>query len=615
MSNTIRIKRRALGGAAGAPGSLFNAEIAFNETDQTLYYGLGTGGAEGTSSSVLSIAGPGSFITRTTNQSVSGAKTFSGLLTISDADITSANVASLIVTGDTTVGGDLSVNGADLNSTATSFNLLATPTTLSIGSAGTSILIGASTGSTTIRNNALVSGTLGVTGAASFTADVAVNGGDITTTATTASIFGANATTITLGHDATSISMGASTGTTAVRNNAAVAGTLGVTGNVTLTGDLAVNGGDLTSSASTFNALAQSTTINIGASATALTLGATTGTTTVRNDVSITGDLSVSGGDINATTSSVNLLATPTTVNIASAGTTVVIGAATGTTRVKNNLDVDGTLNVDSTSSLKGQVDLNNNKIINLADPVNPQDATTKAYVDASRLGLDVKASVRAISLDNITTLSGLLTVDGVSLVAGNRVLLVGQTNAEDNGIYVVSATEWTRSIDADSDAKVTAGMFTFVEEGTLYADSSWVLTTNDTIALGTTELTFVQFASAGQTIAGNGLTKSGNQIDVVGTTNRISVSADAIDIASTYVGQTSITTLGTIATGTWNASTIAVNKGGTGLTSYASGDLVYASGTTTLAKLGKGTAGQFLSMNAGGAAPEWTNVIDCGTF
>jgi hypothetical protein len=107
--------------------------------------------------------------------------------------------------------------------------------------------------------------------------------------------------------------------------------------------------------------------------------------------------------------------------------------------------------------------------------------------------------------------------------------------------------------------------MFTFVAEGTTNADSGWVLTTNDTVTLGTTALTFAQFSGAGQITAGDGLTKTGNTINAVGTADRISVSSDAIDIAATYVGQSTITTLGTITTGTWNGTDIAVADGGTG--------------------------------------------------
>jgi hypothetical protein len=112
--------------------------------------------------------------------------------------------------------------------------------------------------------------------------------------------------------------------------------------------------------------------------------------------------------------------------------------------------------------------------------------------------------------------------------------------------------------------------MFTFVSEGTANADSGWVLTTNDTITLDTTALAFAQFSGAGQITAGAGLTKTGNTIDAVGTADRITVNADSIDIASTYAGQSSITTVGTITSGTWNGTDIAVADGGTGASTAA---------------------------------------------
>jgi hypothetical protein len=221
---------------------------------------------------------------------------------------------------------------------------------------------------------------------------------------------------------------------------------------------------------------------------------------------------------------------------------------------------------------------------IQVGAPVNDLDAANKAYVDAARSGLDVKASVRATTTavlpsytvtNNVLDASadGALTVDGVALVVGDRVLVKNETagNAAYNGIYVVTelggeSDPWklTRAEDANSNAEVTAGMFTFVEEGTVNADSGWVLTTNNPIVLNTTNLEFVQFSGAGQITAGDGLVKFGNTIDAVGTTDRITVNADSIDIASTYVGQTSITTLGTIGTGTWAATDVEIAHGGT---------------------------------------------------
>jgi hypothetical protein len=184
-------------------------------------------------------------------------------------------------------------------------------------------------------------------------------------------------------------------------------------------------------------------------------------------------------------------------------------------------------------------VGFNSQRITGLADPVDAQDAATKAYVDAARSGLDVKASVRVATTANIT-LSGTQTIDGVVLVAGDRVLVKNQSTASQNGIYTVAAGAWARATDADTNAEVTSGLFTFVEEGTANADSGWVLSTVNPITVGTTGLTFNKFSGAGQLEAGLGLTKGGTQgntIDVgTASTDRIVVNSDNIDLATTGV-------------------------------------------------------------------------------
>ena len=165
-----------------------------------------------------------------------------------------------------------------------------------------------------------------------------------------------------------------------------------------------------------------------------------------------------------------------------------------------------------------------------------------------------------------------------VTLAANDRVLVKDQAESRQNGIYVVTTVGGsesfvlTRADDANSGTNFTGGSFVFVEQGT-NANNGYVFTHDDDPTLtnatlsNNTQLPVSQFSGAGQ-INGDGLTKSANTINAVGTSNRISVSANAIDISSSYVGQTSITTLGTITTGTWNGSTLGSAYGGTGLTS-----------------------------------------------
>lgn len=223
---------------------------------------------------------------------------------------------------------------------------------------------------------------------------------------------------------------------------------------------------------------------------------------------------------------------------------------------------------LDQFAAPTAPVNFNNQKITGLADPTNPQEGATKNYVDTVAQGLSGKGACIAATTANIT-LSGTQTIDGIALNVGDRVLVKDQTVPAQNGIYVVAAGGWTRTTDADTWAELPAA-FTFVERGTVNADNGYLCTVDPGGTLGTTAVTWVQFSGAGQITAGAGLVKTGNIIDAVGTAGRIAVGADNIDIDATYVGQTSIVTLGAVTTGTWNATTIAVNRGGTGATSLS---------------------------------------------
>ena len=228
-----------------------------------------------------------------------------------------------------------------------------------------------------------------------------------------------------------------------------------------------------------------------------------------------------------------------------------------------------------------------------------------KAYVDATASGLDLKDSSHAATAAALAAVTyangssgvgatltadanGALTVDGQTMVAGERVLVKDQAAGLQNGIYTVTATGsggaafvLTRTTDFDSPAEVTSGAFTFVETGTTNADSGWVMTTDGAVTIGTTALAFSQFSGAGQITAGAGMTKSGNTLNVIGTADKITVSADAVTIATTYVGQNTITTLGTVGTGTWQGTAVADGYLGTGINA-----IKLADGTVTNAEL-----------------------------
>jgi phage-related tail fiber protein len=104
---------------------------------------------------------------------------------------------------------------------------------------------------------------------------------------------------------------------------------------------------------------------------------------------------------------------------------------------------------------------------------------------------LDYKASCRIASTANLASLSGLLTIDGITLVAGDRVLVKDQTTGSQNGIYIAAVGGWSRSTDADDGTKLTSGAIVPVEVGTANADTQWMLTTDGTITVGVTSLTF----------------------------------------------------------------------------------------------------------------------------
>lgn len=368
MANTIRIKRRAAGSAAGAPSTLANAELAYNEQDDTLYYGKGTGGAGGSATAVIAIGGPGVYVDKINAQTLGGVKTFS------------------------------------------SSPVLPTPAA----------------------------------------------GDDSTNAATTAFVKAQNYLTgnqsITASGDATG------SGTTTLALTLASVGTAGTYTKVTTDAKGRV----------------------------------TEGTTLAAADIPTLTATKISDFDAQVQATRLDQMAIPT-----------------------------------------ADVAMNAKKLTGLADPVAAQDAATKNYVDMTVQGLDPKQSVKAASVANVAALSGTATIDGVALVAGDRVLLKDQTAPAQNGIYVVAAGAWLRAQDASEWAELP-GAYLFVEQGTVNAEMGFLCTSNAGGTLGTTAITFVQFNGAGQVTAGAGLAKNGNSLDIATASSaRIVVNADSIDLAA----------------------------------------------------------------------------------
>ncbi len=225
---------------------------------------------------------------------------------------------------------------------------------------------------------------------------------------------------------------------------------------------------------------------------------------------------------------------------------------------------------------------MNSKKLTNLAEPTVASDAATKNYVDSVAQGLDVKSSVVVATTANIT-LSGAQTIDGVAIVAGDRVLVKDQTTASANGIYVASAGAWARSSDANAWNELVSA-FVFVEKGTTQSDTGWVCTNDSGGTLGSTAVTFSQFSGSGTYTAGTGLTLSGTIFSITNTavtagsyggaaktlTATVNAQGQLTALAETNIAiaNTQVSGLGTMST--QNANAVAITGGSiTNLTTF----------------------------------------------
>jgi hypothetical protein len=365
--------------------------------------------------------------------------------------------------------------------------------------------------------------------------------------------------------------------------------------------------------------------------------------------VTLAGNLTTAGANnLTLTTTGATNVTLPTTGTLATrAGTETltnktISGASNTLTNIANASLTNSSVTVGTTNIALGATSLTLGGLTSVEvtqDPTSALQLATKQYVDAVAEGLHIHASCAAATTGTLASITGgtvtynngtagvgatltlsvaLTVLDGYTLLNGDRVLVKNEAAQANNGIYTwaTGGTVLTRATDFDTAAEMASGDFTFVSNGTLYANTGWVQTDPVTV-VGTSPVIWSQFSGAGTYTAGTGLTLTGTQFSITNTavTANTYGSASAVPVfAVNAQGQlTSVTNTNiAIAASQVTSGTLAVAQGGTNIASYTIGDTLYASGATTLSKLSLGTQGQVLT--AGATGPVWSGISG-GTF
>ena len=533
MANKIRIKRRA-SGAIGAPSSLENAELAYNEVDDVLYYGKGTGGIDGTATTVEAIAGSGAYVTLSGIQAITGNKTFSGV-TIVPTPTANAHAATKLYV-DTAIGG-----------VSTTFTVA--------GDGGTSQTI--TTGSDTLT----ISGGTGLSSLGGATDTITIN---LDNTAVVANSYG-------------SVSK---VGTFTVDSQ----GRLTAASDSIISLDLTTNG--LTGTKAQFDTSLSDGTFVDTTSTQTLEAKTLVGSSYNANIVDVTalGALKIEGGNYGVTIASSSdrtnykTWTFETNGDLSAPGNIIFEGSTPDAYETTLSITDPTADNVIALPNASGTIAL----VTDIPTSYVASITGTANEISIAGTGSDPYTGAITISLPDDVTIGNTLTVTGDLIVNGNTTTLNTATLiVEDKNIVLANVTSPTNttangagiSVLGDTDKTINwidggADAWTSSENFSVVAGKSYYI--NATSVLSNTTL-------------GSGVIYS------------------------------SLTTLGTIGTGVWNGTTIGTGYGGTGLTSYTTGDLVYASATNTLSARGIGTEGQFLKMVSG--VPNWSDTVDGGTF
>jgi hypothetical protein len=619
---------------------------------------------------IANVDGNTTMVITSTGANITGYANISG-----NANVANLGTGGLIVATGNIDGGNLNTGG-----------VLSVTGNANVGNLGTGGLITA-TGTVT-GGNLSTAGTLGVTGNANvgnlgtgglITATGNVSGGNLTTAGAvvaTGNVSGGNLTTAGVVAATGNVSGG----------NITTAGLVSATGNV--------SGGNVNATAKVVASILES---NVATGTAPIVVASTTLVTNLNadlldgynSDVAATAD-TVVVRDANANISGNNISGTLSTAaqpNITSVGTLssldvtgnittsanvitdLIVGKTTGITISATGVDQD----IELKPTGNGTVDVWSKIISNVATPLASTDAATKGYVDAAVEGLHVHAPSAAATPNTLATISGgtvtynngtagvgatLVTtgtytlIDGVNIATvGTRVLVKNEANAAHNGIYTYTdSTTLTRATDFNTPTEMAGGDFTFVQNGTLYNDTGWVMV-DPVTTVGTSPVIWYQFSGAGTYTAGTGLTLNGTEFSISNTAvtagaygngdynatftvnaqgqltaaANVAITANAANLTGTTLSSTvvnsSLTSVGTLTslavTGNATAGNVYANSGTigasllTGTLTTASQPNVTSVGTlTTLTVSGNANVG-----NIGGAAGVFTANVSAGNL
>ena len=334
----------------------------------------------------------------------------------------------IVVEKNLTITEDLEIQGGDLTTNQSTFNLLnTTATTVNFAGDATDLVLGATAGTTTVRNDLDVDG------------DLNIDGGDLTVSTSTFNLANTNASTINFAGSADTINIGSYDGYTNINNN------------LDVVGDVVIDGGDLIASTEEFNLLNTPTTktVNFAGGADNINIGSTEGTTNINNNLDVVGDVQIDGGDLTVSTEEFNLAnTTARTVNFAGEANTVSIGSSEGFTNVNNNLNVTADVYIDG-GDLKASTE-EFNLLNDTTTKVNFAGEATDIQIGSDQGDTNVNNN---LTVDGVTNMQKDLTVEGDTTV-NNKLTVEGIVDVN-NSLYVTGNTDLSESLTVQGSTSV----------------------------------------------------------------------------------------------------------------------------------------------------------------